>query len=164
MNKFTTLAVTLLASGAALGATTASSASAAELTSSTTNASSAQTTMSTAAQSVDTTGTSCTWVHAKRYIPDGEGSNAGWIGWVDYNQGGYDQDNVVIHDKMLDAQSASVLVKNNHTGATAYKHVYSGDVECLDVGNVPNGETVSWKACGWDNGAVQECRYGTFEE
>ena len=164
MNKTTALAAALLASGAALGANTASTASAAEMTSSTANASSAQTAMSTAAQSVDTTGTSCYVTQATWKIPDGEGSDAGWIGWSDYNYGGYDQDNIVIKDRNLDAQSSSVLVKNNHTGSTAYKHVYSGDSECLDVGNVPNGATVSWKACGWDNGYVQECRYGTIEE
>ncbi|MFE6615392.1 hypothetical protein [Amycolatopsis sp. NPDC057786] len=99
------------------------------------------------------------------YIPDGGGSQAGSLYWHDYNEStGNDQDNFKIVDRPFDAQSSSLWVKNNYTGKSYYKHVYSGESYCMGVGNIPNGKTASWKACGWDDGAVVACRTGTITE
>lgn len=98
-------------------------------------------------------------------IPDGSGSWAGKLYWNDYNEyTGSDQDNFSITDRPLDGQSSSLWVKNNHTGKTYYKHVYSGDGYCMGVGNIPNGKTASWKACGWDDGTAVKCKTGTVKE
>lgn len=159
MNKATALAGVLLSGSVGLGASSATA-------SATGIAGPVDATVSQAAPgSVHTQdGDACTRDHPYWSIPDGGDGTTGRIAWHDYNQGGYDQDNISINDNILDGMSSSVLVTNNYTGKTAYKHVYSGEAWCLDVGNVPNGQTVSWKACGWDNGQVLECRYGTVEE
>ena len=91
-----------------------------------------------------------------------------WTGKVwfhDYNEHSEaDQDNFMLADRAPDGHSASLWVKNNHTGKTYYKHVYSGSYYCLGVGNIPNGKTASWKACGWDNGKILACKTGTVIE
>jgi hypothetical protein len=96
-------------------------------------------------------------------IPDGSGSWAGHVYWNDNNSSG-DLDNFEIDDRDLDGQSSSLWVKNNYTGKTYYKHAYSGESYCMDIGSLPNGKTASWKACGWDDGTAVACRTGTIEE
>ncbi|UMP07223.1 hypothetical protein [Amycolatopsis sp. EV170708-02-1] len=123
---------------------------------------SADTMVSAEAQASCSSGNEGHW-----YIPDGggSGSKAGSLYWHDYNEStGNDQDNFLIVDRPFDGQSSSVKVTNNYTGKSYYKHVYSGESFCMGVGNIPNGKTASWKACGWDDGQVVECRTGTITE
>ena len=165
MKKMTRkFAAVLLTSGVALG-TYAGASTPAGAVGDTANASSTQTATTIAAQDVGAKA-SCAGPSENNWlIPDGEDSWAGRLFWEDTNEDtGADQDNFYLDDRNLDGQSSSVLLKNNYTGKKYYKHAYNGDAYCIGIGNVPKGKTVSWKACGWDNGKVVECEYGKVTE
>jgi hypothetical protein len=99
-------------------------------------------------------------------IPDDGGRAAGTVRWHDYNQDtGDDQDDFELSDQSLDGQSVSLWVKNNYTGKTYYKHIYTGGATaCIGIGSLPNGKTASWRACSWDDGDIIKCRRGTVTE
>ncbi|MDL4776349.1 hypothetical protein [Actinomadura xylanilytica] len=119
----------------------------------------------TTAQPVEVKASCRGGAEANWLIPDGEGSWAGKVQWHDTNNDtGDDQDDFLITDRDLDGQSSSLWVKNNYTGKTYYKHVYSGEGYCMGIGSLPNGKTASWKACGWDDGKALECKTGKVTE
>ena len=162
------MAATLLASGMALGVGSAGSASAAEMPGMSPSAAPPPAVASVIepAQDVGPMASCKSQPEDTWKAPDGSGSHAAVIYWHDYNNfpGGGDQDNFKINDTNLDGKSSSLWVKNNWTGKSYYKHVYNGDWYCMGVGNIPDGATASWKACGWDNGKILECKTGRVEE
>lgn len=98
------------------------------------------------------------------FVPSGHTlpfTDAGIIYWHDTNEdSGNDQDNFKIVDHPGDGMSSSIWVRNNYTGKSYYKHVYSGDSYCLGVGNIPRGKSASWQVCAWDNGDKGPCLEG----
>lgn len=121
------------------------------------------------AQAVETRAASCaSSAEDSWFIPSGHVlpfPDAGLVYWHDYNEdSGNDQDNFEIADHPADGMSSSLWVRNNYTGKTYYKHVYSGSSYCMGVGNIPNGESASWRACGWDEGVEEACLTGTKYE
>ena len=166
MNKRTALAATLLVGGVALGASPAVTATAVGVPGGSDTRQAQKASTAGPAQDVGVMASCASQPEDSWYIPDGEGHNAGVVYWHDYNHfgAGSDQDNFKIDDGNLDGQSSSLWVKNNWTGKTYYKHAYNGDAFCIGVGNIPDGATASWKACGWDDGEIQECSSGRIEE
>ncbi len=117
-----------------------------------------------------------TTASAEADTPDDHWVSGGWwasVMWNDYENRdhGNDLDNVWIEDEWGDGYSAKLYVyRNGKLVDTA--HAYNGDeASANDLGNVPNGGSVYWKSCLWNNGkpvyndhGQPECWSGSFYE
>lgn len=90
----------------------------------------------------------------------------GCVMWNDYDSQWHDKDydNIWVEDEWGDGNSIRLQVYRNGD-LVATTHAYNGDVAKVSFGNVPNGESVYWRACIWDNGEPEDwCFSGTFYE